>query len=208
MFLFIFISFFIISIFFILGFLIIINYSYSNEIKHLITGTLLLALSILLLFFSYTNTVIDTIYDGEWKQVYTNNENAQIELKFDLDSLFSTKTTAINPENNIENETLKSNLKKYDYYGEIIAKNNDFTEKRRFKLDKSNFIIEENESSNYSSKFKITKVEYRKVKLKQLKFDLIGYKEETKNFSYDGEIRITISPIKKDESLLKLFGEE
>lgn len=208
MFLFIFISFFIISIFFILGFLIIINYSYSNEIKHLITGTLLLALSILLLFFSYTNTVIDTIYDGEWKQVYTNNENAQIELKFDLDSLFSTKTTAINPENNIENETLISNLKKYDYYGEIIAKNNDFTEKRRFKLDKSNFIIEENESSNYSSKFKITKVEYRKVKLKQLKFDLIGYKEETKNFSYDGEIRITISPIKKDESLLKLFGEE
>ena len=208
MFLFIFISFFIISIFFILGFLIIINYSYSNEIKHLITGALLLALSILLLFFSYTNTVIDTIYDGEWKQVYTNNENAQIELKFDLDSLFSTKTTAINPENNIENETLISNLKKYDYYGEIIAKNNDFTEKRRFKLDKSNFIIEENESSNYSSKFKITKVEYRKVKLKQLKFDLIGYKEETKNFSYDGEIRITISPIKKDESLLKLFGEE
>ena len=208
MFLFIFISFFIISIFFILGFLIIINYSYSNEIKHLITGALLLALSILLLFFSYTNTVIDTIYDGEWKQVYTNNENAQIELKFDLDSLFSTKTTAINPENNIENETLISNLKKYDYYGEIIAKNNDFTEKRRFKLDKSNFIIEENESSNYSSKCKITKVEYRKVKLKQLKFDLIGYKEETKNFSYDGEIRITISPIKKDESLLKLFGEE
>ena len=208
MFLFIFISFFIISIFFILGFLIIINYSYSNEIKHLITGTLLLALSILLLFFSYTNTVIDTIYDGEWKQVYTNNENAQIELKFDLDSLFSTKTTAINPENNIENETLISNLKKYDYYGEIIAKNNDFTEKRRFKLDKSNFIIEENESSNYSSKFKITKVEYRKVKLKQLKFDLIGYKEETKNFSYDGEIRITISPIKKDESLLKLFGDK
>lgn len=56
--------------------------------------------------------------------------------------------------------------------------------------------------------FFITKVEYRKVKLKQLKFDLIGYKEETKNFSYDGEIRITISPIKKDESLLKLFGEE
>lgn len=208
MFLFIFISFFIISIFFILGFLIIINYSYSNEIKHLITGTLLLALSILLLFFSYTNTVIDTIYDGEWKQVYTNNENAQIELKFDLDSLFSTKTTAINPENNIENETLISNLKKYDYYGEIIAKNNDFTEKRRFKLDKSNFIIEEKESTNYISKFKITKVEYRKVKSRQLKFDLIGYKEELKNLNYDGEIRITISPIKKDESLLKLFGEE
>ena len=56
--------------------------------------------------------------------------------------------------------------------------------------------------------FFITKVEYRKVKLKQLKFDLIGYKEETKNFSYDGEIRITISPIKKDESLLKLFGDK
>ena len=160
------------------------------------------------MFFSYTNTVIDTIYDGEWKQVYTNNENAQIELKFDLDSLFSTKTTAINPENNIENETLISNLKKYDYYGEIIAKNNDFTEKRRFKLDKSNFIIEEKESTNYISKFKITKMEYRKVKSRQLKFDLIGYKEELKNLNYDGEIRITISSIKKDESLLKLFGEE
>lgn len=60
----------------------------------------------------------------------------------------------------------------------------------------------------FVAEFFITKVEYRKVKLKQLKFDLIGYKEETKNFSYDGEIRITISPIKKDESLLKLFGEE
>lgn len=208
MFLFTFISSAIIILFFVAGYFITTIYLFSDEIKKTIFGITLLILSFLSLLFISRNTDIDTIYDGEWKQVYTNNENAKIELEFNSGPLFSINIGTINPENNIENKELLNKFKKSDYYGEIIAKNNDFTEKRRFKLDKSNFIIEENESSDYSSKFKITKVEYRKVKLKQLKFDLIGYKEETKNFSYDGEIRITISPIKKDESLLKLFGEE
>lgn len=208
MFLFTFISSAIIILFFVAGFFITTIYLFSDEIKKAIFGITLLILSFLSVLFISRNTDIDTIYDGEWKQVYINNDNAQIKLEFNSGPLFSIKMGTLNPENNIENKELINKFKKYDYYGEIIAKNNDFTEKRRFKLDKSNFIIEEKESTNYSSKFKITKVEYRKVKSKQLKFDLIGYKEELKNLNYDGEIRITISPIKKDESLLKLFGEE
>ena len=75
---------------------------------------------------------------------------------------------------------------------------------RKFKLDKSNIVLEDNIDD--SDKFKITKIEYRKVKSKKLNFKIIEYEENNK-VDYDGEIRITISPIKKDESLIKLFGE-
>lgn len=165
-------------------------------------GFILITLSCLAILFIKENTIIEDIPDSNWKQIYTNNEDAKIELQFNY--LYPEKNI-INTKDDVINKSLIDKLKKFNYEGKILAtKNENLSETRKFKLDKSNIVLEDNIDD--SDKFKITKIEYRKVKSKKLNFKMIEYEENNK-VDYDGEIRIIISPIKKDESLIKLFGE-
>lgn len=199
---FIFISLFI-GIPIIIGLILISIGSFNPEKKSCSAiGFILITLSCLAILFIKENTIIEDMPGSDWKQIYTNNEDAKIELQFNY--LYPEKNI-INPKDDVINKSLIDKLKKFDYEGKILAtKNENLSETRKFKLDKSNIVLEDNIDD--SDKFKITKIEYRKVKSKKLNFKIIEYEENNK-VDYDGEIRITISPIKKDESLIKLFGE-
>lgn len=199
---FIFISLFI-GIPIIIGLILISIGSFNPEKKSCSAiGFILITLSCLAILFIKENTIIEDMPGSDWKQIYTNNEDAKIELQFNY--LYPEKNI-INPKDDVINKSLIDKLKKFDYEGKILAtKNENFSETRKFKLDKSNIVLEDNIDD--SDKFKITKIEYRKVESKKLNFKMIEYEENNK-VDYDGEIRITISPIKKDESLIKLFGE-
>ena len=199
---FIFISLFI-GIPIIIGLILISIGSFNPEKKSCSAiGFILITLSCLTILFIKENTIIEDMPGSDWKQIYTNNEDAKIELQFNY--LYPEKNI-INPKDDVINKSLIDKLKKFDYEGKILAtKNENLSETRKFKLDKSNIVLEDNIDD--SDKFKITKIEYRKVKSKKLNFKMIEYEENNK-VDYDGEIRITISPIKKDESLIKLFGE-
>lgn len=199
---FIFISLFI-GIPIIIGLILISIGSFNPEKKSCSAiGFILITLSCLTILFIKENTIIEDMPGSDWKQIYTNNEDAKIELQFNY--LYPEKNI-INPKDDVINKSLIDKLKKFDYEGKILAtKNENLSETRKFKLDKSNIVLED--KIDDSDKFKITKIEYRKVESKKLNFKMIEYEENNK-VDYDGEIRITISPIKKDESLIKLFGE-
>lgn len=131
------------------------------------------------------------VYSGDWKRIYTNDEN--LELTLDLNNA-SFKTGS-----ELGESYTKLNFS-YWRDGKVIATDAaGFKETRSIRLKAEDVKAD----SDMSPKSKITKVEYRPVKGRvKTALGLTGPEEKV---DYDGELRITISTQEKSEELKKLF---
>ena len=145
----------------------------------------LISLFTLLIFF--LNTQIKTIYEGDWKEIYSNNIQADIEVSLLEGSTLKT----YKPGTAFYHEKSWNNLQDDGYNGFITAYKNEVSEKKKIYLKRSNIKIKDEINKNST----ITKIEYRKVKEKQIK--LFNFKEKLGNIQdkYNGELRIEISSL-------------
>ena len=124
---FIFISLFI-GIPIIIGLILISIGSFNPEKKSCSAiGFILITLSCLAILFIKENTIIEDMPGSDWKQIYTNNEDAKIELQFNY--LYPEKNI-INPKDDVINKSLIDKLKKFDYEGKILATKNENLSKK------------------------------------------------------------------------------
>lgn len=131
------------------------------------------------------------VYSGDWKQIYTNDEN--LELTLDLNNV------SFKAGSGLGESYTKLNFS-YFQDGKVIATDaSGFKETRSIRLKAEDVKAD----SSMSSKSKITKVEYRPVKGRvKTALGLTGPEEKV---DYDGELRITINTQEKSEELKKLF---
>ena len=146
-----------------------------------------------------SNTTEEYIHDSEWKVIYTNDIDAKVDLKLEVDKLFGiTKRITAG-----ELLTNTHNVFKSTKNGTLTATKGNSNEKKKIHLDKSNVII----NGPLSSTSKITKVEYRQITSKRnTAFGKYG-SEMTPDV--DGEVRVTIESIEDENTkkLKALFGE-
>ena len=153
-------------------------------------GIIALACMVSVVWFT-SEIKFQTVYDSDWKQIYTNDENLELTLELNGNSF------------KVGSELGESYTKlNFSYFddGKVIA-----TDASGFKEIRSIRLKAENVKDNgeLSSKSKITKVEYRPVKGRvKTALGLTGPEEKVE---YDGELRITVESHEKSDELKKLF---
>ena len=172
------------------------------EIKFSIRIYVYLLLS---LVFLITSCFISTDYESEndWKAVYTNEIDANVEISFQtsvLEGIFFRREEhhykeTINPESEIDYKTY---ILKKSRYGTLKVKKDSATETREIHFDKNSLIGKLNKQS------KITKIEYRNIT--SLRRTLFGFKGKPQQTSkLDGEVRITINENPQRQELKDLL---
>ena len=141
------------------------------------------------LTFIHSNSTIETKY-GDWKQIYTNELNADVKLKSNGGSLQLTAGESIN--------TDPKNLDK-KWITKLTIQKDDTKLERKVNLNKDSFI----KNSTITKNSKIVKVEYRSIEgytksAFSQKGDFIELKDE-------GEVRITIEPSDDEKKLNELL---
>ena len=134
-----------------------------------------------------------TAYESDWRQVYTNDAKAEIELEADNGVSFKA---------GIQLGSNYSRFKSaFDHEGKIIATDSSGTKKTKtFKLADDDPIKVVGDLTEDS---RITKVEYRPVKgTYKTAYSLQSSVEKA---SYDGEVRIIVESSKESDELDKLF---
>lgn len=151
----------------------------------------LFTLFIWLIFFIW-NVHTETVYDGEWKQVYTNESNTDITLDLSSNAHFKAGS---------ELGEAYSKLQVHpSTVGKITASDkSDAKETKSIRLSADDVIT----NGELSSNSKITKVEYRAVKGKRQ--TSLGHYGKVEKEDYDGELRITVQGHEKSDELKKLF---
>lgn len=145
---------------------------------------------------------IENVAEGDWVQIYSNDQKADISIYFSptsyikagekLDNYQLSKLTALYSRNEVEDVA--------------VAASKDGAEERRVvNLDGRNISIprEIPLDKNYYSSMKITKIEYQKI-VGQRK-TLFGHTGNVSSTHLDGQIKITIDGEKSDQSLKELF---
>lgn len=152
----------------------------------------LFTLLIWLIFF-ILNVHTETVYDVDWKQVYTNESNIDITLELSSNDHFKAGS---------ELGEAYSKLQVYSStVGKITASDkSDAKETKSIRLSADDVIT----NGELSSNSKITKVEYRAVKGKRR--TSLGHYGKVEKEDYDGEIRITVDSQEKSDELKKLFN--
>lgn len=138
---------------------------------------------------------------SEWKEIYSNKIDANVELNLVIRPIIEFKTKLI------PNQPLEElhNKIKTTTRGTLIATKGQSSEIKQIHLDSSNVIV----NGTLNSNSKIIKIEYRSVDGKRnTTFGKHGNKMTSE---YDGEIRITIDSDSTEEEnskqLKDLFGE-
>lgn len=172
--------------------------------KYIITsGILALAIYLVPLFTIfggiYFNSKITTKYvsDSEWKEVYTNQINANVTLKIK-------HCRACRYLNLTGGSKIKDHYKDYtnSMFGKIKAEKDDLTEEKTIHIDK-NDIVQENDVTSTS---KLSKIEYKPAT--GMYKEIFGHRGKIEKSDKDGMVRITISDDKneKREQLKSLFS--
>lgn len=153
-------------------------------------GIIALACMVSVVWFT-SEIKFQTVYDSDWKQIYTNDENLELTLELNGNSFKAGSELG-------ESYT-KLNFSYFEDGNVIATDASGFKETRSIRLKAENV----KDNGELSSKSKITKVEYRPVKGRvKTALGLTGPEEKV---GYDGEIRITIESQEKSDSLKKLF---
>ena len=136
-----------------------------------------------------SNSTKETKY-GDWKEIYTNDLNANVKL----DILGSTSDLIAGKSINTNPKYLDLNTK-----AKLIVQKDDTTITKDVKLNKDSFI----KNGNITENSKIVKIEYRTIE---------GYTKsafgQTGNFiklKDTGEVRITIEPSDNEKKLKELL---
>ena len=138
----------------------------------------------------------EIVTEGDWVQIYSNDQNVDI-------SIYFSPTSYIKSGEEISSSHLNKLKKLYSRNAVedvAVAASKDGAEERRVvELDGRNVSIPSDEYAN----LKITKIEYQKI-VGQRK-SLFGHTGDVSPTYLDGQIRITVDGVKKDESLKELF---
>lgn len=141
------------------------------------------------LTFIHSNSTTETKY-GDWKEIYTNEINADVKL----DILGSTSDLIAGKSINTNPKYLDLNTK-----AKLIVQKDDTTITKDVKLNKDSFIKNDNITKNS----KIVKVEYRTIEgYTKSAFCQTGDFIELKD---TGEVRITIEPSDDEKKLKELL---
>lgn len=145
-------------------------------------------------FIMYFSSQIEyeVIYDGEWKQIYTNSDN--LDISIDLNRGYSVKAGS-------ELGDDYSKLKFVEFVDGTITAVDDSGSKetRTFRLNQKDLI----KNGELASNSKITKIEYRPVK--GMHKTALGMSSKDETAPYEGEIKLTIDTPETSDSLKKLF---
>lgn len=179
----------------------------NSKICEFINGFCAIALSVAPLLIIITaltikfETQLEYSSNSEWKEIYTNNINAEIilNLKTDEGYLISNATGGKSLGSDYKDYNTNSNMN-----GTILAKNGDLEETKTIHVNKSDIIYE----GELTPTSKITKIEYRPAE--QMYKTVFGYNGKPSDADKDGLVRITISDDNSPErtALKNLFTNE
>ena len=157
-----------------------------------------LFLSFITLIVLALNTKFELVYDGDWKQIYSNNIKADIDISLKDGTILKT----YKPGERFGDKKIWGNFK-LNYDGFVKAYKDNVSEEKKIYLSESNIEIEDKVNENSI----ISQVEYRKLKGKKIKLFNI---EEDMSLQYDGELKIKISQLNNEskKDLENLFEPE
>ena len=172
------------------------NLKYETRQRLAMIFAALFVVSIGLPFFISGRITIENVAEGDWVQIYSNDQKADISIYFSptshikagekLDDYQLSKLAALYSQNEVEDVA--------------VAASKDGAEERRVvNLDGRNISIPLDKIYG----MKITKIEYQKI-VGQRK-TLFGHHGNVTSSTVDGQIKITVEEEKKDESLKELF---
>lgn len=192
------------AIFLVLALLISIDafdYSLKFETRRSLS-LVCLAVSVTMFFtivFIDDQIVEEHVTEGDWVQIYSNNQNADISIYFSPTSYIKAGEEL----DDYQRSTLKALYSRNEVKDVAVAASKDGAEERRVvKLDGRNISIPLDK--DYS--MKITKIEYQKI-VGQRK-TLFGHHGNVTSSTVDGQIRITVEEEKSDQSLKELFDSK
>lgn len=147
-------------------------------------------------FYISPNISIENVTEGDWVQIYSNDQNANISIYFSPMSYIKAGEEISSSHLNI----LKKLYSRNEVEDVAVVASKDGAEERRVvKLDGRNVSIPLDK--DYS--MKITKIEYQKI-VGQRK-TLFGHHGNVASSTVDGQIKITVNGEKSDQSLKELF---
>lgn len=147
-------------------------------------------------FYISPDILIENVPEGDWVQIYSNEQNADISIYFSPTS--SVKAGEELGDSHLNK--LKSLYSRNETEDVTVAASKDGAEERRaVNLDGRNISIPLNRDHG----MKITKIEYQKI-VGQRK-TLFGHHGNVTPSTVDGQIRITVDSGKQDQSLKELF---
>ena len=139
---------------------------------------------------------IENVTEGDWVQIYSNDQNANISIYFSL----TTSMKAGEELSSSDLNKLKTLYSRNETEDVTVSASKDGAEERRaVNLDGRNISI----PLNRDHEMKITKIEYQKI-VGQRK-TLFGHTGDVSKSYLDGQIKITVNGEKSDQSLKELF---
>ena len=147
-------------------------------------------------FYINWNISIENVSEGDWVQIYSNDQNASISIYFSPTSSMKAGEELSSSDLN-KLKTLYSRNETEDVT--VSASKDGAEERRAVNLDGRNISIPLNRDHG----MKITKIEYQKI-VSQRK-TLFGHSGDTFSSSIDGQIRITVDSDNADSSLKEIF---
>lgn len=139
---------------------------------------------------------IENVSEGDWVQIYSNDQNANISIYFSPTSSMKAGEELSSSDLN-KLKTLYSRNETEDVT--VSASKDGAEERRAVNLDGRNISIPLNRDHG----MKITKIEYQKI-VSQRK-TLFGHSGDTFSSSIDGQIRITVDSDNTGSSLKEIF---
>lgn len=173
-----------------------LDLKYETRQRLTIIFAALFVVSMTSIFFISEHITIENVPEGDWVQIYSNDQNADI-------SIYFSPTSSIKAGEELGDShlnKLKSLYSRNETEDVTVAASKDGAEERRaVNLDGRNISIPLNRDHG----MKITKIEYQKI-VGQRK-TLFGHSGDTSSSSIDGQIRLTVDSGKPDQSLKELF---
>lgn len=156
----------------------------------------LFVVSMASIFFISERITIENVTEGDWVQIYSNDQSADINLYFGTES-------TIKAGEDLDKYQL-SRLRSFDSRNPtgdvtVVASKDGAEERRVVSINGRNISIPLDKDYG----LKITKIEYQKI-VGQRK-TLFGHHGNVTSSAVDGQIKVTVEEEKKDESLKEIF---
>lgn len=164
----------------------------TSELSNILLSVAIFAFLLELIGLKFLSLINETfIYDTNWKQIYTNDINANVNI-------------ATNSSCNIivAGEKLDYKYEFFTYYNnqaKIVIEKDNISYSKTVNINIKNIIVngELNENS------KITKIEYRNIQ--GIRKYLFGHEGPIEKTDIDGELRITIDEDPRQKELKQMF---
>lgn len=164
----------------------------TSELSNILLSVAIFAFLLELIGLKFLSLINETfIYDTNWKQIYTNdiNANVKIETKSSYNVI-------------VAGEKLDYKYEFFTYYNnqaKIIIEKDNVSYSKKVNINLKDVII----NGDLNENSKITKIEYRNIQGVQ-KY-LFGHEGPIEKTDIDGELRITIDEDPRQKELKQLF---